>query len=361
MLKHAYAIILAGGKGERFWPLSTAARPKQFLSIVGDLPLLARSVACLEGLIPLDRILVVTGADLVERTREAVPGLPAENIVGEPFGRDTGAACAVGAVQVKARDADGVCCVLTADHVIGDLPLFHATLREAAGIAASADVLLTIGIRPRFASTGFGYIEAGDPFPHDGRLEFYRAVRFVEKPDAATARRYLEAGNFYWNSGMFVWSAAALERALGQHRRPLAEMAARLLPAAGTDAFPAALEAEYKRLEKISIDYAVMEKADNIVMVQGRFPWDDVGSWPSLANHFPADEDGNVIVGSCEAVDSRGNVVVSKERLTALIGVKDVVVVQAGGATLVCAKDRAQDVKKMVRRLAEQEAYRGLL
>lgn len=357
----AYAVILAGGKGERFWPLSTSKKPKQLLSLVGDKPLIAQAVDRLEGLIPADRVYVITNADLVDATREAAPQIPAAQIIGEPMGRDTAAAAALGCLLVKQREPDASFCILTADHVIGDLDLFRQTLRESLELALEQDVLITIGIQPAEPSTGFGYIEAGNPLKRSGRIDFLKAKRFVEKPDLDTARTYVESGSYFWNAGMFIWSVRALESAMQKHCPHLMEMYGRLAAHAGADDFMDAVRDEYEKLKKISIDYALMEKADNIVMARGVFTWDDVGAWPALENHFRKDAQGNVAVGDCQTVDASGNIVISGGRLTALIGVEDLVVVQADGVTLVCDKSRAQDVKKMVEQIKATGQYDRLI
>ena len=361
MTESMYAVILAGGRGERFWPLSTQACPKQLLSLVGDKPLLRQAVDRLEGLIPPERVYVITNEDLVEASQQAAPQLPHENIIGEPMGRDTAAAAALGAVLVKARDPKASFCILTADHIIGDPDVYQATLRESLQLAQEEDVLITIGIPPTEPSTGYGYIEATDTRDERGGVEFLEANRFVEKPDRETAEKYVAAGTYFWNSGMFIWSVHALEQALRRHRPVLADMMERLLPWVKTPDFLIELAREYDALEKISIDYALMEKADNILMVRGTFAWDDVGSWPALENHFTPNEDGNITIGNCAALDADGNIVYSKDRLTALIGVQDLVVVQAKGVTLICPRARAQDVKKLVDKLRQNGSYDGLL
>ena len=361
MLDKAYAVIMAGGKGERFWPLSTVRTPKQLLSIVGDRPLIAGTFRHLAGLIPPERVIVITSADIVRQTRDALPEVPADNVIGEPFGRDTAAACALGAAVVKSRCPDGAFCVLTADHVIEDGELFRTTLAESFALATSHPVLVTMGIRPTFPSTGFGYIEAGVRLDHGGTVEFQEVRRFVEKPDVKTAEHYLASGRYYWNSGMFIWSVDTFLAALREYCPELHAMAKRLEPWVGKPEFHARMEEEYGKLGRISIDYAVMEKARNIITAKATFRWDDVGSWPALANHLPPDAAGNVVVGACETIDSTGNIVVSRGRLTALIGVKDLVVVQAEGATLICPRDRAQEVKKMVRQIADRGGHDHLL
>ncbi len=361
MQDNRYAVIMAGGKGERFWPLSTSKRPKQVLSLVGGRPMLAQAVDRLKGFIPPERVIVITNASLVDVSREAVPELPSENIIGEPFGRDTAAACALGAAIVRARCKTGSFCILTADHVIKDVEIFQQTLDEGFARAENDACLVTIGITPTFASTGFGYIACGDAIETEGDIPFRKAVRFVEKPDAETAQGYVDSGDYFWNSGMFIWSASTLLSALGSYQPALLTMAEAMEAVVDTDGFDAALATEYGKLEKISIDYALMEKADNIVTASGSFRWFDVGSWPALEDHFEKDASSNVAIGDCKTLDSTGNVVVSDGRLTALIGVNDLVVVQAEGVTMICPKERAQEVKAMVQLLAADGAYDGLL
>ncbi len=352
-----YAVIMAGGKGERFWPLSTSKHPKQLLALVGDKPLIAQAVDRLDGLVPPENVFVVTNADLVEATQAAAPLLPPENIVGEPIGRDTAAAVACGGALVKAKDENGVFAVLTADQVMGDLDLFSATLKSGMDLAEQNDILVTIGIKPTFPSSGFGYIESGDTFASMEGIEFRKAVRFVEKPDEATATEYLATGKFYWNSGMFIWSVQSLEKSFGAHCPEMLELMDTLTGYAKDGKIVEGMDATYPNLGKISVDYALMEKADNIVMACGTFAWDDVGSWPALESHFDQDESGNTKIGRVETLNADGNIVYSKDRLTAVIGVKDLIVVQADGVTLVCPKDRAQDIKQMVVELREKGTF----
>lgn len=376
MLDHAYAVILAGGYGERFWPASTSRRPKQLLSLLGDRPMLGMAVDRLEGLIPADRVIVLTSADLVEPTLAAAPELRPENVIGEPMRRDTAAAVALATAVVAARDPEGVFCILTADHVMGDLDLFRATLRSGLELAAAHDVLVTIGLKPTHPSSAFGYVESGEIIDASEAMQseamqseamqseavpFRNVSRFVEKPDRATAEQYLATGSFWWNSGMFIWSAASVRRAFAAHRPALADMIDHLMPSVDTPEFEAALIAGFEPLEKISIDYALMEKADNIVMAEGHFAWDDVGSWPEVASHLPNDEAGNAMLGDVTVLDAENNIVLSEGRLTAIIGVQDLVVVHAEGATLICPKDRAQDVKQIVTELRESGQWDHLL
>ena len=365
-LSHAYAVVLAGGYGERFWPASTAAKPKQLLSLLGDRTMLEMAVDRLDGLIPVDRVLVLTSEDLVAPTRAATPGLPASNVIGEPMRRDTAAAVALAAAVVKARDPEGVFCIVTADHVMGDLDLFRSTLAAGLELAAAQDVLITIGITPRHPATGYGYIRAVDSFGPSGEIEFRTVDRFVEKPDRATAQGYVDSGEYSWNSGMFVWSVAAVQAAFAAHRPELADFIDALVPSVDGPDFATALAAGFEPLEKISIDYALMEQADNIVMAVGTFAWDDVGSWPAVGNHLDNDDDGNAVRGDVESLDAANNIVVSEgtgadDRVTALIGVTDLIVVHTDSATIIVPKDRAEDVKKLVARLREDPSRTDLV
>ncbi len=353
-LSHAYAVILAGGRGERFWPLSTAARPKQFLTLFGGKTLLSQAVERLAGLMPPERILVITSRDLVPVTRAAAPKLPPQNVIGEPMGRDTAAACALACGLVAHRDPQGgVACILTADQLMTDAATFRQILADSVAIAAARETIVTIGIQPTYPSTGFGYIEAGEALDTGSVTRFERARRFVEKPNAEVAARYVADGKHYWNAGMFIWRAAFMRQAIQQHAPHLLELCdkAATTPPAKLDAL---LDALYPPLPKISVDFAIMEKMSDIVVARGAFGWDDVGTWAAVGNHILANAAQNVVVGDCEAIDATDNVVISEGRLTALLGVKNVVVVHAGNVTLVCDRDRVQDLKKLVQQVGKR-------
>ncbi len=363
MATNRYAVIMSGGRGERFWPLSTIRRPKQLLSLIGGKPLLAAAVDRLEGFIPKDRIFIVTSRELVAPTREIMPDFPAAQIVGEPCRRDTAAAVALGSVLVAMRDPSASFCVLTADQVIPDTQKFQSALNRCFDLAEVDEALVTMGINPVFPSTGFGYIEAGEPLPGKANeVPAFKAVRFVEKPDAATAAAYVKNGRFYWNSGMFFWKVSSIQQAFRKFCAPLGALCRDLGDCQNMKSLASRLESAYAPLQRISIDYAVMEKASPIVVVKGDFGWDDVGSWPAIANHFPKDVHGNVLIGPNVTLDSKDNVLVSPDgRLTVLLGIDDLIVVQAPQVTLICRKDRAQDVKKIVQLLDQQDAYKSLM
>ncbi|MDR0994418.1 MAG: NTP transferase domain-containing protein [Verrucomicrobiota bacterium] len=354
-MEHAYAIIMAGGKGERFWPLSTEKRPKQLLALAGGKPLIVQAVERLAGIVPPEHILIVTNASLVDAIRELLGPDSPVGLLGEPIARDTAAAIAAGGAWIQHRDPEAVCAVLTADHLIGDLPDFHKTIATGLDMCASHDILMTIGIQPSEPSSAYGYIESGDRWKQVDGIDFFHAVRFVEKPDRKTAEGYLATGRYAWNSGMFIWSIRQIRKAFAEFRPVLAERMDAWSACSTPEDFQAALERDFPALEKISIDYAVMEKARNIIVCKGIFAWDDVGSWPALESHLPQDEAGNAVLGDVELLDSASNIVVSESRLTALVGVKDLVVVQAEGVTLVCDKTRSQEIKTLVMKLRAQK------
>ena len=353
-MKSMYAVIMAGGKGERFWPLSTSRRPKQLLALAGGKPLIQQSVDRLKGVVPPERIAIVTNESLVEPIREILGEGSPVSVLGEPMGRDTAAAVALGAAWVKRQDPNGVFCVMTADHIIGDLPVFRRTLGEGMRLCAEHDVLMTIGIEPSEPSSAYGYIEAGESWQQAGGIEFYRVRRFVEKPTPDVAREYVATGRYAWNSGMFMWSVASISKAFHQFVPQLAGFIDRWAGYATDAELQAALERDFPELEKISIDYAVMEKADNIVVCKGGFAWDDVGSWPALEAYLPADAAQNTLQGDVALHESTNNIVVSDGRLTALVGVHNLVVVQADGVTLVCDKEHSQNIKGLLAQLRGQ-------
>jgi mannose-1-phosphate guanylyltransferase len=352
-LSHAFAVILAGGRGERFWPLSTAARPKQFISLFGGRTLLTHAVDRITGLIPPERILVITSRELVPATQAAAWNIPSANIIGEPVGRDTAAACALACGLVTQRDPQGVVCILTADQLMADVETFRRILSDSVQVATSHDTIATIGIQPTFPSTGYGYIEAAERLDTGTATPFQSVRRFVEKPDAATAAQYVASGRHYWNAGMFIWNVNTMRRAVETHTPHLAELCRRSVVTA-PERLDALLDEIYPPLPRISVDFAIMEHLDNIVVAPGSFGWDDVGTWASLANHVQADESRNVVFGLCESVDSADNIVVSEGRLTALLGVKDLVVVHAGKSTLVCHRERVQDLKQLVQQVSKR-------
>lgn len=362
-MSERYAVIMAGGRGERFWPQSRLECPKHLLPIVGDKPMLAQTIERLAGLVPPERILILTNRRQRAAVEAACPQIPPAHILCEPVGRDTAPAVGLAALAVKRRDPSATFAMLPADHVIQDAEAFRSVLEAAFEAAEAEPILATIGIKPTEPATGYGYIRKGEPWRDFGTHTAYRVRQFVEKPDRSTAEDYLASGDYDWNAGMFVWSVSAIEDALARHT-PILYNGLRALEAdleAGT-ALDEALETHFPTLEKISIDYAIMEKADNVVTLGSTFDWDDVGAWPALTRHYPEDERGNVAKGLAALHDAYNNLVISDTgHLTALLGVDDLIVVHTANATLVCPKERAQDIKELVKAIGERPELEHLL
>jgi mannose-1-phosphate guanylyltransferase len=356
-----FAVVMAGGRGERFWPLSTTKHPKQFLSLFSGEPMIRTSVERVFPLIPPERVLVVTSEALVPATRKALPMLPAGNIIGEPMGRDTAAACMLGTAVALSRDPEAICCILTADHLIEKKRLFLSILGKACAAADAADILVTLGIKPSYPSTGFGYIHAGPALFRSSPAEFRKAIKFVEKPDAKTARAYLARGSYYWNSGMFIWRAETFFRSLEKLAPPLYRLGCLVRGCRSARSLENLMKKEYPKLERISVDYAIMEKSGNIVVVPADFGWNDVGSWAALNKCFKPDQNGNIAKGDVQSLDAGNNIVLSPNRLTALLGVEDLIVVQAENVTLVCHRSRAEQVKKLVAQIQANGGFNGVL
>ncbi len=346
-----YAVIMAGGAGTRLWPLSRLGRPKQLLPLIRGKSLLELAVERLDGLFDCANILVVANAEYADQISAALPQLPRENIVGEPEGRDTANAVALAAQLLAARDEDATMAVFTADHVIRPVSVFADAVRTACEAAEKyTDALVTFGIHPTWPHTGLGYIHCSQTVANGTR----EVLAFKEKPDRHAARRYVESGQHYWNSGMFVWKVATIRDALEQY---LPESISRLAPvmaAAGEGReYGQILRDTYPHLEKISIDFAVMEKAARVLMVELKCEWLDVGSWPAVENIVDLDEAGNAIVATSTAVvDSFRNIIVTEdEHLLAVLGMDDCIIVHSPDATLVCNKADSQRLKELVQAL----------
>lgn len=344
------AVIMAGGVGTRFWPLSTAAKPKQFLYLLGDRSLLQKSFDRIANLIPTERILVLTNAAFVPLVKEQLPVIPPENVIGEPMRRDTAAAVGLGAALCRKRFGNPIIVTLTADHVIEPVDLFQRTLLSAVQMARESGALYTFGITPTYPATGYGYLELGERVALDDGIEHFRLLKFKEKPDYETAERYLASGKFYWNSGMFVWTAEAILRELQRHLPGHLDALTRACLADGTAQWETALMEGFRSLEAISVDYAVMEKAADVRCVASRFLWTDVGGWLALQQFLPADDDGNQYRGRLVTLDASRNIVFcdDPDEQVVLIGVKDLVVVHTGQKTLVVHKHHTEDIKKLL-------------
>ena len=354
---------MAGGRGERFWPESRTVRPKQLLPIVGKKAMLAQTIDNLAGIVPAEDVFVITNAEQRDAVLKVCPKLDPDKIIGEPIGRDTAAAVGLATVLVRREGPEAVFAMLPADAVIHDTTGLCATLESAFAAAEADPVLATIGIPACFPATGYGYIQQGTTRGDSIGRAVYQVKRFVEKPDLTTAQSYLDAGDYFWNAGMFIWSVSAivaeLEKSTPSLWQALQAIDQGLEAGQGIDAL---LAQHYPRLEKISVDYAIIEKANNVVMIESGFDWDDVGEWPAISRHYPADEAGNVVRGSAELTEASDNIVYSRDEkhLVALVGVADLIVVRTEDATLVCHKDKAQEIKDLVKKIGAKASYKHL-
>ena len=348
-------VIMAGGSGERFWPYSRKEKPKQFLRVAGEGTLLQQAVRRARLLAPWSNIYIVTGRQYHDLVSEQVPDLPPENLLVEPVGRDTAPCVALAANVLWARDPEAVMVVLPSDHMILDEMRFTEAILEAVGTARKTKGLVTIGIRPTRPETGYGYIHVG-PVSRVEKGGALRVRKFTEKPDLVTAMAFLACGEYLWNSGMFVWEVRAILDAI---ERCLPELACGMRPiagAVGTAVFEAALAEHFPRLPKISVDYGVMEKADNVWAVPGDFGWDDLGTWTALERVAGKDADGNLVQGQAVLVDTRETIIQSDrdDKLVVAFGLKDALVVDTPDVLLVADKKRAVDLKSVLNELRRQ-------
>lgn len=343
-----HPVILAGGRGERFWPLSRRNRPKQLLPLLSDHSMLSDTVDRLSGLARPRDMFVITAGDLVGAVREAAPQIPHHHVVGEPVGRNTAPAIALAAWWLREAGDDAVAVVLPSDHRIEPAERYRAELEAAAWIALERRAIVTFGIPPTRPETGYGYIEVGDPIEPGSSVHTVAAFR--EKPDAATAARYLSGGRHLWNAGIFVFSPAVMLEEIHEHAPEIAALLPTLTERLG-DWTEQALERYYASAPSISIDYAVMEKSRRALVARAGFAWDDLGSWAALAEGTARDPRGNVARGRAVLIDSDGVVAFADGGMIAALGVKDLVIVRTSDATLVVSRDRVQDVRAVVERL----------
>lgn len=369
-LNDRYVIIMAGGRGERFWPVSRQATPKQLLTLLGKRSFLQQAVDRVAPLVPLKNIIVITNEAQAAEVRRQLPKVPKANIVAEPCGRDTCAAVALGAALVGARSTTGVMAVLPADHVIPEEKKFQQVLNDSFDLASRGQAIVTIGIKPTEPATGYGYIHVGEPLPPPRGVKSYKtsfscAERFVEKPNFDRALEYVNSGHYRWNAGMFIWSFVTITNGLEMHAKEMAEACQRWFKVAWTPKLAKVLGKEYPLVRKVSIDYALMEQAQNVVVAAGDFAWDDLGSWTALARHIKPDPEGNCAVGDFVHIDAARNVVYdarTRHRTpVAIVGLRDSIVVLADDSTLVAHKSQAQKVKELVAKLAADPRYKKLV
>jgi mannose-1-phosphate guanylyltransferase len=349
-----YPIIMAGGTGTRLWPLSRRHYPKQALKLAGEETLMQQAVSRLEPEFPAEQIFVITRQEHVQPLSDQVPQLPQENFIVEPEGRGTAPAIGLAAVHLKERDSEAVMAVLTADHFIVDEDGFRQALKAAEEVARDG-YLVTLGIKPTFPSTGYGYIHQGELLGTAESLEVFQADRFTEKPDPEEAERLVNSGVYTWNSGMFVWQ---VDRILEEFQRQMPDFYAQLQKVAvvsDSSEYEKLLAEIWPTVKKETIDYGVMEGAEKVAVIPVDIGWADVGSWASLVGVLPSDEQGNTVVGNYIGIDTKDTIIVGDgEKLVATIGLEDLVVVDTKDALLICTKEREQDVKAMVTLLEEK-------
>jgi len=343
------ALIMAGGRGERFWPKSRRNFPKQFLSLTDDgRTMIQLTVERISSLVNLEDIFVSTNRDYRELVLKQLPGIPEENVLCEPVGRNTAPCIGLGAVHVEKKYGDALMMVLPSDHLIKYNKMFLSTLKEGCDIAQQDESLVTIGITPDYPETGYGYIKFN---PDESCGHAYVVERFVEKPSLEVAKEYLETEEYLWNSGMFIWKASAI---LDNIRRFLPQMydgLQMICASIGSEEHEIVMERVFPQFESVSVDYGIMEKASHIFILPGTFGWDDVGSWLAVARIKKSNENGNVVDGNIITINSKNNIIQGSRKLIAAVGVEDLIVVDTDDATLICDKDSAGDIKKVLENL----------
>ncbi len=349
-----HVVIMAGGKGSRFWPVSREETPKQLISLAGDRTMLQATVDRIMPLAPADRMLVVAGAMHADAVREQLPDLPDENLIIEPVGRNTAPCVLLAAMIVNRRDPDGTMAIFPADHLIAKPDLLIESVNDIAeSLESDPGKLGAIGIKPAYPETGYGYIKRGESIGPT----LYKAEKFMEKPDHDTAQDYVSSGEYYWNSGMFFWKARTIIEQMKLFEPQLCSDMAPLLRDIDTERFNESMDAIYPVLKADSIDYAVMEKAGaqgNVLVAECDPGWNDVGSWRALYDIMTPGADGSRCRGESVMIDSRNIVTYNDKRLVAAIGVEDLIIVETDDALLVCHKDKAQDVRKVVDKLKDR-------
>ena len=340
-MKNTFACILAGGSGERFWPLSRKARPKHLIKLFAKQTLLEQTVRRLDGIVPIENIFILTNETQLEATRKAVPFILPSQIIAEPCKRDTAPAAALATALARRMNRQSTLALLPADALIKDSATFKDQLRLGLQHARKSGDFVTFSIQPSYPATGFGYLQIGEELAPG----IFRVHKFVEKPNLDRAELYLASGRYGWNSGIFIWQVQSFLEEARTWQPPLADFIEKF-PGAGE--FQPYLQEAFPLLPKTSVDYAIMEQTTRVTAIKAAFDWDDVGTWTALPRHLGADSDGNTIKGRAHLLNSRGNIIFSSGRVVALCGVSDLVVVATKDAVLVCHKSNAQEVKNLL-------------
>jgi mannose-1-phosphate guanylyltransferase len=347
-----FVVVLAGGSGERFWPLSTPAHPKQFPPLLDGQSFFQRTVERAVALVGQARVLVATRRELLPIVEQQLPGFPQRNCLLEPMGRDTAACIGLAALVAEARLPGARMLVTPSDHFITPFHAFEETVHHGLQLLDRVSGLVTLGIPPTGPETGYGYILAGEAVAEYPVAR--RCQRFTEKPDRATAERFVADGRYYWNSGIFLWPAATLLKAMARHLPEHFRCLEEIRPALGMPGESAVLDRVFPQMPRVSVDIGILERADDVYMIPATFSWDDVGAWSAIGRILPADESGNAVIGRHTGRDSRGCVIYATTRPVGTIGLRDIVVVETPEGILVCPKARAQEVKDLVRTMREK-------
>lgn len=350
-MDNIFCLIMAGGAGTRFWPGSKVAKPKQYLNIVGAESLLQSTIKRFSTFTQEERIYVVSGKDQSAVLERQTPMLPKKNLIYEPVGKNTLPCIGLAAMVAEKENPDGIMVVSPSDHLIENVDLFKNTVLTAVKIASERDGIVTLGISPSYPATGYGYVKTADKISGENEIKQFKVDRFVEKPDLDTATLYLQQGGFYWNSGLFIFKISVFLKAVKEFAPELYDDLRKIQAEIGKPSFNKTLDTIYKAIKGISVDYGIMEHAKNIYLVEGNFVWNDLGSWESVYQVSPKTDEGNVISGEGILVDSKNSYVKTDNGLVAVVGLDDVIVVQDGNTTLVCKRDKAEDVKKIVEQL----------
>ncbi len=341
-----YGVILAGGGGTRFWPLSRKELPKQLLNLTGKDLMVNETIDRLEGNIEKDDIFVVTNISQAEIMYNATAGrIRKDHVLAEPAARNTSACIGYAAMEILQKYGDGIMCILPSDHYIREIAVYKKVIADAMHIAEETDALVTIGIQPTYPSTGYGYICHEASKINDC---YYNVVNFVEKPNLQTAKKYLLSGDYLWNSGMFVWKASVIMRYFEKLLPDVYNCLQKIGASMNTESEKGVINEIYPAIPKISIDYGIMERADNVLVLEGSFGWSDVGSWDALEALYDKDEYGNIIYGEQVHIDTHDCIIYAKNKLVTTIGLENIIVVETEDAVLVCDKNRAQEVRKIV-------------
>lgn len=358
MNDNVFALIMAGGSGTRFWPLSTNKNPKQFLNLIDHQSMLQLTIERLtqSGLVPLKNIIIITGTNFVKTVLEQIPDIPNNNVIAEPLQRDTAPAITLGASLIQLKNPDAVMMVLPADHLISPMDQFKIIMEQAVQAAKDSDNLITLGIKPTYPAQGFGYLHKGSPIPNQGNIEYYRLNQFIEKPDKERAQTYYQSKDYFWNSGMFIWKIHTILPLIQTYLPDIYENIVPLAQQIGESRWLELSKTAFAQVQKISIDYGVMEqaaKAGKVAMIPANLQWNDIGNWNALADILPKDSNQNISNQTPFLIDSQNNIIISdtKEYPILCAGITDCIVVVTKNGTLICHKDYTERIKEVVKEI----------